>query len=102
MVLENPFQINNVSIAAILSIIGLAVLGTALAFVIYYKLIVATSATYFSAVNYILPVFGVVLGMLVLDESLDWNSYLGSIMIIVGVMIINGLLKINLSKKETF
>lgn len=98
VILESPFEITLVSVAAIASVIGLAVFGTALAFVIYYKLIDATNATYASGVNYVLPIFGVVLGMLILDERLAWNSYLGSIMILVGVMIINGLLKIKFPK----
>lgn len=92
--LENSFEIRSISFAAILSVLGLAVLGTATAFVIYYKLIAVTSATYVSAVNYILPVFGVVLGMFILDEKLTWNAYLGSTMILAGVMIINGVLKL--------
>jgi drug/metabolite transporter (DMT)-like permease len=87
---EDAVVIDSISFAEIASILGLAVFGTALAFVIYYKLIAVTSATYVAAVNYVLPVFGVVLGMAVLKECLTWNSYLGSVMILVGVMIING------------
>ena len=97
LMIENSFVIKDISLPAIASILGLAVFGTALAFVIYYKLIAATSATYVSAVNYLLPIFGVVLGMAILDERLTWNAYLGSLMILVGVMIINGIF--NLSKK---
>lgn len=90
LIVEDSIAIDSVSLAAALSVLGLAVFGTALAFVIYYKLIATTSATYVAAVNYVLPVFGVVLGMAVLKEHLTWNSYLGSLMILVGVMIING------------
>lgn len=92
------FEIETVPLEAIASILGLAALGTAAAFVIYYKLLEVTSATYVSAVNYVLPIFGVALGILVLDECLTWNSYLGSMMILIGVMIINGVL--TFSKKE--
>jgi drug/metabolite transporter (DMT)-like permease len=93
VIIENPLTIKFVSLAAIGSVLGLAILGTALAFVIYYKLLELTSATYVAAVNYVLPIFGVVLGMVFLDEALVWNSYLGSLMILVGVMIINGVFK---------
>lgn len=90
----------SVPLSAIISILGLAVLGTAFAFVIYYKLIAVTSATYVSAVNYVLPVLGVILGMVVLDETLTWNSYAGSLLILSGIMIGNGVL--NLSKKVNY
>ncbi len=44
-------------------------------------------------VNYIVPVFGVVLEMLVLDEQLAWNSYLGCFLVLFGVMVPNGMIK---------
>jgi hypothetical protein len=76
-----------------LSILGLAVFGTALAFTVYYKLISLTNVSYISMVNYIIPVFGVVLGMLFLDEKLEWNSYLGCLLVLLGVMVANGMIK---------
>lgn len=82
----------NISLIAILSVLGLGIFGSALAFVLYYKLIEITSATYVSAVNYVLPVFGAILGIVFLNEKLTWNLYLGSVMVIGGVMIINGIL----------
>lgn len=97
LIIENPLSIRFVSIEAVLSIFGLAILGTAAAFVIYYKLLAATSATYVATVNYALPVFGVILGMAILDEKLTWNAYLGSLMILIGIMIVNEVLR--LSKK---
>lgn len=89
----DSFIIKSISPEAIASILGLSIFGTATAFVLYYKLIAVTSATYVAAVNYVLPIFGVVLGIAILDENLTWNAYLGSVMILVGVMIINGLIK---------
>ncbi len=89
LIIERPYEIEFVSTAAILSVLALAVLGSACAFVVYYKLISLTSATYTASSNYIIPVFGVILGMIVLDEALTWNSYIGSMMILVGVMIAN-------------
>jgi drug/metabolite transporter (DMT)-like permease len=90
LIFENPAAVDNASIAAILSVFGLALVGTSLAFVIYFKLISKTSATYTSSVTYIIPIFGMILGVLVLDEKLYWNSYLGSAMILTGVMVVNG------------
>lgn len=98
LIFESPLSLRIISLPAILSILGLAALGSALAFVLYYKLINRTSATYTSAVNYILPPFGIILGMVILDEKLTWTSYAGSLMILLGVMIINGI--IHLPKKE--
>lgn len=98
LILEDPLSITYVSTPAILSILGLGVFGTALAFTVYYKLISLTNISYIAMVNYIVPVFGVVLGMLVLDEKLAWNSYLGCLMVLFGVMIANGMIKVSKQK----
>jgi len=99
LIIENPLEIEYVSTGATISILGLAILGSACAFVIYYKLISLTNATYTASANYIIPVFGVILGMIVLDEAMTWNCYIGSIMILFGVMVANGV--INLRRKSS-
>ncbi|NBV06992.1 MAG: DMT family transporter [Proteobacteria bacterium] len=95
LIFENPFSINYISLEAVLSLLGLGIIGTAIAFVLYYKLIAATSVSYISMVNYMVPVFGVALGMLILKEQLTWNSYLGGILILIGVMLANGVINLN-------
>ena len=51
--------------------LALTILGTVVAYVIYYVLIERTSATFTSTVTYIIPVNGLILGALVLGESLE-------------------------------
>lgn len=92
LIFEEHASMLNSSKGAIISLCGLGVLGTAIAFVIYYKLIERTSVTYISMVNYLLPIFGTVLGMLVLNEQLSWNDYLGGILVLLGVMTANGVI----------
>ena len=89
LLVDQPFRLPLPSLAAIASVLALGVLGTAVAFVIYYMLIENTSATYVSTVTYIVPIFGVALGVLVLGEQLQWNAYVGCALILVGVMIVN-------------
>lgn len=91
LIFENPSSIISAPNKAILSILGLSILGTAFAFIIFYKIIEVTSATYLSMVNYIVPIFGVILGIVVLGERLSWNSALGCLVILIGVMIANGI-----------
>lgn len=88
--LERPFSLPTPSWAALGSLFSLATLGTALAFVVYYYLIERVSATYVSMVTYMVPVIGLVLGVIVLNEQLRWNAYVGCILILIGVMIVNG------------
>lgn len=91
--IEQPFTLPLPSWTALGSLIALSVFGTALAFVIYYLLIERVSATYVSMVTYLVPIFGVILGVVVLGESLSWNAYLGCALILLGVMIVNGVIR---------
>lgn len=101
LIFEDQSNLKYASAAAIFSTLSLGIFGSALAFVVYYKVLAATSATYTSMVNYMVPVVGVVLGMLVLDEQLTWNSYLGCILILVGVMIANGVIKLSAGRANS-
>lgn len=89
-IFENPAAVTDASLTEIASVVALAVIGTSIAFILYFKLIAETSATYTSSVTYIIPIFGMVLGVLVLNEKLFWNSYLGTALILTGVMVVNG------------
>jgi drug/metabolite transporter (DMT)-like permease len=93
LIIEQPFRLPFPSWSATGSLIALAVLGTALAFVIYYYLLERTSATYISMVTYLAPVIGVALGVAILDEHLDWTTYAGCGLILIGVMVVNGVFK---------
>jgi drug/metabolite transporter (DMT)-like permease len=66
----------------------LTVLGTVVAYVIYYALIENTNATFVSTVTYIIPVVGLILGALVLDEPVTINLMVSTALIIVGVLLV--------------
>ncbi|MCA9899129.1 MAG: EamA family transporter [Ardenticatenaceae bacterium] len=93
LLLERPYTLSFPSLTAVGSMLALGVLGTAVAFVVYYRLLETAPASYVSMTTYIIPVFGVILGVLVLKEQLTWHAYAGFALILLGVMIVNGLLK---------
>jgi drug/metabolite transporter (DMT)-like permease len=66
-------------------------LGTGLAFIVYYRLLETANPTYISMVTYVIPVFGVILGVIVLGEQLTWYALAGFALILLGVMVVNGL-----------
>jgi drug/metabolite transporter (DMT)-like permease len=93
LLVEQPFRYSLPSWAALGSLLGLAVLGTAAAYTLYYFLLERTNATYVSMVTYLVPVIGVILGVVILNEQLTWITYAGCALILLGVMIANGLFK---------
>ena len=93
LLIEQPFRLPGPSLNAIGSLLALAIFGTAMAFVVYYYVLERTSATNISMVTYLVPIFGVILGVVVLSEQLRWNAYAGCILILLGVMVVNGFFK---------
>ena len=92
--IDQPFSQPIPSLKAAGSVVALAVFGTTLAFIVYYRLIETADASYISLVTYLVPIFGILLGVLVLGERLGWNDYAGFALILTGVMIVNGSFKI--------
>ncbi len=67
------------------AIFYLAILGTVVAFLSYYKLIHELPATQVSMITLIFPVVAILLGWLVLGEKLGLNGFLGIALIMGGV-----------------
>ena len=70
---------------AVLAIVTLGVIGTALAFVIFYKLITETGAGRASLVSYLAPGIALFYGALLLDEPITAASIGGLTLILGGV-----------------
>lgn len=67
------------------SIVILGLLSTGLAYVLYFRLIGDVGATTASAVNYVVPVFAVLIGVLLLGEPVTWNLLAGGLVVLIGV-----------------
>lgn len=91
---EKPAAMPLPSFTALSGIAGLAVLGTALAFSIYYTLTKTAGATYASTVTLLFPAIAVMLGVGVLGERLSLNIIVGCPIIFIGLAIANGVIKL--------
>jgi len=68
-------------------VIWIGVGPTAIATIVYYKLIGAAGPTFMSLVNYCIPVVALVLGLLLLGEEPGANAYPGLILILAGIAV---------------
>ncbi len=68
---------------AVIAILWLGLLGSFLAFVMLYFLIDRAGATVASTVTYLFPVVGVTLGVLFLNELLDWRLAVGAGLVVL-------------------
>ncbi|WP_436515880.1 DMT family transporter [Ekhidna sp. To15] len=82
----NPeFNLAATSIPALSSLFILAFFGTAIAFIVYFRLIERSSAGYASLVTYLMPIYGVILGVAFLGEEVSIWMILGAVLILLGI-----------------
>lgn len=72
-----------------LAMAWLGVLGTGVAFLLYFYLIHALGPTRATLVTYIFPLVGVALGVLFLHEQLDWHLLAGGVLIVGSIVVVN-------------
>ncbi len=83
----------SVSITGWLSVIALGVFCTALAYVLYFKLIKDLGSSNAITVTYFIPFFGSLFGYWFLDEAITGSMIYGGITILVGTGLTMGLIK---------
>jgi drug/metabolite transporter (DMT)-like permease len=74
------------------SMLALGVLGTGIAYVLNTNVVSGLGATAASTVTYLTPVVGVLLGVVVLNETLSWNEPVGAVLVVAGIAWGQGLL----------
>jgi drug/metabolite transporter (DMT)-like permease len=90
IVLERPWETSNPDAEAWFSVVWLGILGSGMAYLAYFRLLSAWGATRTALVAYLLPVVGIVLGYLVLQEPIDITLVGGTALVIAGVALVNG------------
>jgi len=83
----NPFNFHWTSMAVV-ALFYLAIVGSVVAFLLYYWLMHNMDVTKTMLIALVTPVFAVTLGMLVLDEELTWRTLAGGLMIMSGISLI--------------
>ncbi len=72
-----------------LAIVWLGLLGTCVAFLLFYYLLHFVGPTRTTLVTYVFPLVGVILGVVFLNELLDWHLLAGSILIVGSILVVN-------------
>jgi drug/metabolite transporter (DMT)-like permease len=74
---------------AILAVVWLGMLGSGAAYIVFFRLLGTWGATRTSLVAYLLPVYGIALGAIVLSERVDTRLVLGTLLVIAGIALVN-------------
>lgn len=90
LVIDRPWTLPVPSLTTIAALIGVAALSTALAYVLYFRILATAGATNLSLVTFLVPVSAILLGSLVLGETLMPRHFVGMALIGVGLAAIDG------------
>ena len=88
--IDQPWTFAMPSIEGMGSLLGIALLSTALAYVIYFRLLKTAGATNLLLVTLLIPVSAIILGVFLLDESLEPQHLSGMAVISLGLLIMDG------------
>lgn len=74
---------------AAFAIAWLGILGSAVAYLLFFRLVTGWGATRTTLVTYLMPVVGVTLGVTVLHETLDPPALAGTALILLGIVLVS-------------
>jgi drug/metabolite transporter (DMT)-like permease len=75
---------------AVIALLYLAVVGSVIAFLLYYWLVQNMDVTKSMLIALVTPVVAVILGMIVLNERFSWRTLAGGAMIMLSIRAIRG------------
>ena len=90
LAIDRPWSLPMPSGAAIASVLAIAALSTALAYVVYFRILAGAGATNVLLVTLLTPATSIVLGGLFLHERLMARQFLGFALIAAGLAFIDG------------
>ncbi len=90
LIVDRPLALAVPSTATLASLIGLASLSTALAYLLYFRILASAGATNVLLVTFLVPVSAILLGVVLLGEEIQSKHLAGMAMIALGLAAIDG------------
>ena len=85
---ESPFSLPKLPLTW-LAVLWLGLVGSCFAYLLYYYLIHSVGPTRTTLVTYVFPLVGVALGVIFLNELLDWHLLVGGSMVVGSIAVVN-------------
>jgi drug/metabolite transporter (DMT)-like permease len=87
---ERPWQLAMPGVTTWLAMLGLAGLSTALAYIVFFQILRRSGSTNVMLVTLLIPVTAILLGYLVLGESISLREIMGALVIASALLLIDG------------
>lgn len=89
-IIDRPWTLLPPSVPVVASVLALAIVSTALAYVIFFRILASAGAVNVALVTLLVPVSAILLGTLILGEELAARHYAGMGLIGIGLLAIDG------------
>jgi drug/metabolite transporter (DMT)-like permease len=99
LLVDHPWRLSLPPFDAIAAVVALAVISTAFAYILYFRVIAAAGATNASLVTLLVPPSAILLGILFLGEHLGPAEWAGMLVIGLGLVILDGRLVAGLRRQ---
>lgn len=100
-IVDKPWTLAAPSQATVFSVLALAVFGTALAYIVFFRILSSAGASNVMLVTLLIPITALMLGNVFLGESIRSSDILGALIIGSGLIFIDGRIINRLSSKRT-
>jgi len=90
LVVDRPWALDWPGWEPVLAVVALASLSSALAYLIFFRILAEAGATAVSLVTFLIPISAAALGWLVLGERLETRHLVGLALILAGLAVIDG------------
>ncbi len=90
LVFEKPWLLPMPELEVWVALVALAVFSTALAYILYFRVLASAGATNVSLVTFLVPVSAILLGTIFLNERLQFTHFIGMLLIALGLCAIDG------------
>ncbi|MGO4564096.1 DMT family transporter [Rhizobium sp. 2YAF20] len=90
LIVDRPWTVAMPPLGSITAIVALALLSTAFAYILYFRIMALAGATNASLVTLLVPPGAILLGVVFLGERLEPTDIAGMLLIAVGLLILDG------------
>ncbi len=90
IVVDSPWVLAMPGMNTWLSLLALGIGSTALAYLLYFRILATAGATNIALVTLLVPISAILLGWLILGETLSVNHFIGMALITFGLLAIDG------------
>ena len=90
VIVDKPWNLSVPGLETWAAIVALALFSTALAYILYFRILAVAGATNLLLVTFLIPISAILLGVIFLDEQLYFRDFAGMGLICLGLVAIDG------------